>query len=170
MMKFDTLGNVMKTYEKSFSYNLIKRLPVIIRLDGKAFHTYTKNFERPFDEIFSNTMAKTMKSLCENIQSCVFGYTQSDEITLLLQDYKNENTAGWFDYKIQKMTSVSASMATYYFNRYFGEYVFSENVTNPYYEAHKNSYSKGAFFDSRVFNLPFEEVVTCFIWRQKDAE
>ena len=168
-MRKDNLGFLMKSYESSFATRLLKKSPAIIRLDGKAFHTYTRNFERPFDDVFSRAMCNTMKSLCENIQSCVFAYTQSDEITLLLQDYKKENTAGWFDYKVQKMTSVSASMATYWFNKYFYESLCSESPDNPFHEAHEQSYERGAFFDSRAFNLPPSEVVNCFVWRQEDA-
>ena len=68
-------------------------------------------------------MQETMKYLCENIQGCVLGYTQSDEITLILVDYKNLNSSAFFDYEVQKMCSIAASMATMRFNKVFEEEV-----------------------------------------------
>ena len=183
-MKNDDLGNRMKTYYEEVSKTkLTRRMPVIIRLDGKAFHTFTRGFKRPFDELFMKTMQATMKYLCENIQGCVLGYTQSDEITLVLVDYNKLNTSAWFDYEVQKMASISASMATLAFNRYFAENVensgygltscwidaCTEEMKKLYY-AYNKSLEKGALFDSRVFNIPKEEVVNCLLWRQLDAE
>ena len=105
----DELGRRMKeNYEKIPQIKLMRRTPVAIRIDGKAFHSFTKGFKRPFDDVLINSMQETMKYLCENIQGCVLGYTQSDEITLILQDYKTLNTEAWFDYKVQKMCSISA--------------------------------------------------------------
>lgn len=95
------------------------RMPVILRIDGKAFHTYTHGFRRPFDSILMVDMQETMKYLCENIQGCVLGYTQSDEISLVLIDYKKFTSSAWFDNEIQKMVSIAASMATMEFNRVF---------------------------------------------------
>ena len=115
----DELGKRMKNfYESVPKTKLIRRMPVAIRIDGKAFHTFTKGFERPFDEVLMRTMQDTMKYLCENIQGCVLGYTQSDEITLILVDYQKLDTSAWFDYEVQKMCSISASMATMAFNNY----------------------------------------------------
>ena len=119
-MKRDKLGDRMKTnYEEVYKYKLTRRTPVIIRLDGKAFHTFTRGLKKPFDEIFMMSMQETMKYLCENIQGCVLGYTQSDEITLVLVDYKKLDSSAWFDYEVQKLSSVSASMATVAFNKCF---------------------------------------------------
>lgn len=118
----DELGIRMKTYyEQIPKAKLMRRTPVAIRIDGKAFHTFTKGFKKPFDEILIKSMQETMKFLCENIQGCVLGYTQSDEITLILVDYKNENSDAWFDYQVQKICSIAASMATLKFNRAFTE-------------------------------------------------
>lgn len=112
-MTRDDLGDRMKDYYESRSKTrLTRRMPVIIRLDGKAFHTFTKGFKKPFDMIMVKAMQETMKYLCENIQGCVLGYTQSDEITLVLVDYNKLDTGAWFDYDVQKLCSVSASMAT----------------------------------------------------------
>lgn len=118
-MKYGAFDKRMKKYEFVSRHYLTTRTPVIIRIDGKAFHTFTRGFQRPFDDVLSKTMQETMKYLCENIQGCVLGYTQSDEITLILVDYKNIDTSAWFDYNIQKCASVAASMATMAFNKFF---------------------------------------------------
>ena len=170
-MKRDDLGNRMKTfYEQIPKTKLMRRCPVVIRIDGKAFHTFTRGFKRPFDDVLIKTMQETTKYLCENIQGCVLGYCQSDEISLLLIDYQRFETSAWFDYEVQKMCSISASMATMVFNRTFSETVSDLKVddTKPmdtYFEA---AYS-GAMFDARVFNIPREEVTNYFYWRQLDA-
>lgn len=172
----DALGDRMKSfYEEVTKTKLIRRMPVIIRLDGCHFHTFTKGFRKPFDELLIKTMQATMKYLCENIQGCVLGYTQSDEITLLLVDYTKLETSAWFDYEVQKMVSVSASLATFAFNKYFNE-LYLEQLANKngevdeYDLVYDKARRKGAFFDSRVFNITKEEVTNCFYWRQVDAE
>lgn len=187
--KRDALGDRMKKYEYITRTHLVHRLPVIIRLDGKSFHTFTRGFKRPFDEVLISTMQDTTKYLCENIQGCVLGYTQSDEITLVLVDYKKLNSCAWFDNNIQKMCSIAASMATLAFNRFFVanlnafyefntdidfteisyRITFSEEDNGKYYEAYKKAAEKGAMFDARVFNIPKEEVCNCVLWRQNDA-
>ena len=173
------LGNRMKNfYEAVPKTFLIRKTPVIIRLDGKAFHSFTRGFKKPFDEILIKTMQETMKYLCENIQGCVLGYTQSDEITLVLVDYFKIDTDAWFGYNVQKITSVSASMATLAFNNIFRKYVLelipmdlsnSSKKDIKYYNALNRAIIKGAFFDSRCFNIPKEEVNNCLLWRQQDA-
>ena len=186
-MKNDSLGDRMKKYEGVPKTTLMRRNPVIIRIDGKAFHTFTRGFQHPFDNILIESMQDTMKYLCENIQGCKFGYCQSDEISLLLTDYENINTAAWFDYEVQKMCSIAASMATLAFNRTFGErvdeeygYIESEAMfpsleeetfrqIEKEYEAHQKALNKGAMFDARCFSIPKEEVCNCLIWRQQDA-
>ena len=118
-MKRDDLGNRMKTfYEEIPKTKLMRRCPVICRIDGKAFHTFARGFKRPFDDVLIMTMQETAKYLCENIQGCQLAYTQSDEISLLLIDYQRFETSAWFDYEIQKMCSISASMATMAFNKF----------------------------------------------------
>ena len=109
----DDLGVRMKTfYEQIPKTKLMRRCPVAIRIDGKAFHTFTRGFHKPFDEVLIKSMQETMKYLCENIQGCVLGYTQSDEITLILVDYKKLTSSAWFDYEVQKICSIAAGMAT----------------------------------------------------------
>lgn len=178
-VKKDSLGDRMKAYESIPKTFLTRRIPVIIRLDGKAFHTFTRGMKKPFDNILMKTMQETMKYLCENIQGCVLGYTQSDEITLVLTDYETITTDAWFGYNVQKMASISASMTTLAFNKFFEENC--NIVWDAYYEAWNHTeeetkynemlYGKlnKALFDSRVFSIPKEEVCNCLIWRQQDA-
>lgn len=162
-----TLGDRMKNnYENISRYYLTRRMPVIARLDGRAFHTFTRGFKKPFDDILVKTMQETMKYLCENIQGCVLGYTQSDEISLVLVDYAELTTDAWFGNNLQKMCSVSASMATMAFNKFFyNNMPADEEKSGTYYKA----LEKGAMFDSRVFTIPKEEVCNALIWRQQDA-
>ena len=175
MMNRDSLGDRMKRYENVTRNYLTRRMPVVIRLDGKAFHSFTRGFKKPFDDILIGSMQETMKYLCENIQGCVLGYTQSDEITLVLVDYQELDTAAWFDYNIQKMASVTASMATWAFAMAFcdriNDYMSTISVVQDpdYIEALNRSFNNGAFFHARVFNIPKEEVTNCVYWRQQDA-
>lgn len=154
-----SLGDRMKrNYESVSQTRLLRRTPVIIRLDGKAFHTFTKGMRKPFDDELMGTMMLTTRDLVKNIEGCEFGYTQSDEISLLLTDYSKLETQAWFEYKVQKICSVAASMCTGYFNTNFFRY-YDFNIDG----------WKLAFFDARVFNIPKEEVVNYFLWRQRDA-
>lgn len=166
----ESLEERMKTYYEAIPKNkLMRRTPVIIRLDGKAFHTFTRGFDKPFDAILMKTMQDTMKDLCANIQGCVLGYTQSDEITLVLVDYQKIDSGAWFDYEIQKMTSVSAAMATLYFNKWFAYNCAEYTETDEDFKRYARKINT-ALFDSRVFNIPKEEVANCIFWRQLDAE
>ena len=162
-----SLGDRMKGYENITRNHLISRMPVILRLDGKAFHTFTKGFAKPYDEVMAHSMQATMQYLCEHIQGCVLGYTQSDEITLVLVDYQNLNTDSWFDNNIQKMVSVAASMATWRLVDAMSSFMYLSNQNNPsVYEAALN---KGVAFDCRAFNIPKEEVTNNILWREQDC-
>ena len=145
---------------------------------------YTRGFQKPFDEVLIRSMQKTMKYLCENIQGCVLGYHQSDEITLILVDYKNLNSDAWFDYEVQKMCSIAASMATMAFNKFFAincnewldenlehdELLVEEiNWFTKLFNTYSSAFEKGAMFDARCFNIPKEEVTNLIYWRQLDA-
>lgn len=186
--KRDSLGDRMKNnYENRAKTYLLRRTPVIIRLDGKAFHTFTRGFAKPFDARLMRVMQETTLELCKNIQGCVFGYTQSDEITLVLVDYNALDTDAWFDYSVEKMCSVAASMCTLYFNRIFaricGDFIKEhaasakdkenlgdvadqiDRVLKAYIRGIKN----GGLFDARVFNVPEAEVVNAILWRQNDC-
>ncbi|MGL5506985.1 MAG: tRNA(His) guanylyltransferase Thg1 family protein [Paraclostridium sp.] len=169
-----TLEERMKRYEHASKNNLMRRTPAIIRIDGKAFHTFTKGLKKPFDEIVMKAMEDTTRYLCKNIQGVKLAYTQSDEISLLLTDYEKLETEAWFGYNIQKVVSVSASMATLAFNEsFFRQVEMMGHTINTeegalYYDKLINKINT-ALFDSRVFLLPKEEVCNYFIWRQQDA-
>jgi tRNA(His) 5'-end guanylyltransferase len=181
----DDLGNRMKEYYEDRTRTFLpRRTYTIIRIDGKAFHTYTRGLERPFDKGLIDDMDAVTKFLCESIQGVKFGYVQSDEISLLLTDFDKNTTDAWFDGNIQKMASISASLATSKFNQLRTERLLTSSW---------NSYVHGrgqedepfflkwdftatlekvklAQFDSRVFTIPSEEeVINYFIWRQQDA-
>lgn len=176
----DDLGVRMKTfYEQIPKTKLMRRCPVAIRIDGKAFHTFTRGFQKPFDEVLIKSMQETMKYLCENIQGCVLGYTQSDEITLILVDYKKLTSSAWFDYEVQKICSIAASMATMAFNKAFvkevKKYSFELSMgihtdeERRLLDIYHKAIDKGAMFDARCFNIPKEEVTNLCYWRQLDA-
>ena len=186
MPAHDELGKRMKEfYEQVPKTRLVRRMPVMIRIDGKAFHTFTRGFQKPFDDVLIKSMQETMQYLCENIQGCVFGYTQSDEITLVLVDYKKLTSSAWFDYEVQKMCSISASMATMAFNKFFYNNAYDEIMDSKYVTVTQDmklcreitkyhntlavAIAKGAMFDSRCFNVPKEEVTNFVYWRQLDA-
>lgn len=167
----------MIEYENAFKTHLPNRLPLIIRIDGRAFHNFTKSFFRPFDDVLIMSMQQTAMYLCQNITNCKIAYTQSDEISLLLIDYERNETQPWLNNKIQKLVSISASMATMSFNK-----VFANNVMSFNNALHKNTADRligaevynqalrqGAMFDARAFILPKEEVCNYFIYRQLDA-
>lgn len=171
-MKYnDAFGDRMKRYENVTDVQLITRIPVILRIDGKAFHTFTRGFKRPFDDILIKTMQETALYLCESIQGAVFAYTQSDEISILLIDYANIDTSPWFDYRSQKMCSISASMATMQFNKRFRANIglAINDSDDKYIEKMNNAAENGALFDARCFNIPKEDVTNYFYWRQLDA-
>lgn len=150
--KKDSLGDRMKNnYENRNKTYLTRRVPVILRLDGKAFHTYTKGFERPFSKPLSDLMTDTALFLCENIQGAKLCYTQSDEITILITDFDKITSDAWFGYESSKMNSIAASMAGVLFND-----LAKRRGTG------KDKY---AFFDCRAFNIPEAEVANCFRWR-----
>lgn len=160
----DSLGNRMKDfYENRTRYLLPRRTYTVIRIDGKAFHTYTKGLKRPFDELFMEDMNETAKYLCANIQGCKLGFVQSDEISLVLTDFDNLQTDAYFNGNIQKITSISASITTAKFNELRNQRFVSQNggFMKP---------PKLAMFDSRVFTIPSKmEVINYLIWRQQDA-
>jgi len=151
------LGDRMKRYEHVSRNVLTRRTPVILRVDGRAFHTFTRTFSRPFDQMMHNAMVVTADALVREIQGAKLAYGQSDEISVLITDYDTLQTDAWFGNVIQKMVSIAASVSTIAFNQSIGGY--------PEY----NRERKMAQFDARVFSIPKEEVANYFIWRQQDA-
>ena len=165
-----TLGERMKEYEKQSRTHLLRRTPVIIRLDGCHFHSFTRHLSKPYDKDLMLFMQQTMLALCENIQGCCFGYTQSDEITLVLIDYKNINSDAWFDNQIQKICSVASSIATNAFNQALYERLKFYDSTN--LQEYKNIWEVKLFkatFEARAFNVPEHEIINNLIWRQQDC-
>lgn len=147
----NNLGDRMKMYEQQMAAHCMPLLPICARIDGKAFHTWTRGLERPFDESLHNLFVATTKFLVEETGARV-GYTQSDEITLIWYSDDIESQV-FFDGKVHKMVSVLASMATGFFNKR----VFS--TTRPL-----------AFFDCRVWQVPtLEEAANVLVWRELDA-
>ena len=163
----DELGERMKSqYEMRSRTWLPRRTYTIIRLDGKAFHTFTRGMDRPYDKNFMDLMDKTTKFLCEEIQGCKMAYTQSDEISLLLTDFDKIGTNAWFDGQVQKVVSVAASLATGKFNAMIAARLTNEGECPKYIATGKWC----GFFDARVFCIPDPvEVENYFVWRQKDA-
>lgn len=151
MAQFDSLGDRMKRYETVPRLHLTRRTPVVIRLDGKAFHTFTRSCVKPYDSDLHDAMMWATEQLVEQIQGACLGYTQSDEISILLRDWDSFTTDAWYDYGVQKMVSIAAAICSVEFNA-----------------AYTKS-NKPALFDARAFNMPKEEVCNYFIWRQQDA-
>jgi len=157
-MDKSSLGDRIKKYESACNRYLINRMPVILRLDACAAHTWTKGLNRPFDEPFNIAIGAAAKKLVEKISGAVFAYYQSDEISVLLAPYKKLTSQPWFDNRQNKVESVSASIATAEFNKLS-------------LEVNKEQINKKGFlhFDARAFNIPREEVVNAFLWRQQDC-
>lgn len=153
----DDLGDRIKSdYENRTRYYLPRRTYVIIRIDGKSFHGYTRGLPRPFDLELMEDMDETAKSLCREINGARFAYVQSDEISILVTDFDSAQTEAWFDNNLQKMCSLSASIATAHFNE----------------ASHRGMKEVAALahFDSRVFTIPDPvEAYNYFVWRQQDA-
>jgi tRNA(His) guanylyltransferase len=150
----DSLGDRMKSYEQVSDYSLTRRTPVVLRVDGKSFHTLTRKMDKPLDMRFVRCMMNVARDLIKDIQGSKIAYCQSDEISVLLTDWETLETESWFGNRLSKMLSVSASIATLSFNESY-KYQFDGDARG--------------LFDSRVFNLPKEEVNNYFIWRQQDA-
>ena len=177
--KIDPLGERMKeNYENRTRYLLPRRTYTILRLDGKAFHTYTKGLKRPFDADLIADMNNAIVAMLPQLQGVVFAYTQSDEISILLTDFEKETTSAWFDGNIQKIASVSASIITAEFNkiRMIGwmkgqRYQMREEDGT----LNDNRVMSAvdlpiAYFDSRVFTIPDRiEAMNYFRWRQQDC-
>lgn len=164
-----------KNYENRTKVLLPRRTYTIIRIDGKAFHTYTKGCDRPFDAGLIEDMNETAKYLCKNIQGAEIGFVQSDEISILMTDFATHQTDAWFDGNIQKIVSVAASLATSKFNQLrlkrilasydpIGEDIGIDEAIKIVVE------TKLAEFDARTFTIPAKsEVMNYFVWRQQDT-
>lgn len=149
----DNLGDRMKRYESVTSTKLTRRTPVMIRIDGRAFHTFTRGFDKPFDYNMIEVMQETALELCKEIGNAKIAYVQSDEISILMTDWDRLETQPWFDNKIQKIVSISSALTTSIFiNKWFEKTKHLVNIQ----------------FDARCYNIPESEIVNYFIWRQQD--
>ncbi len=147
------LGDRMKeNYELRHRHYLTRRTPVIVRVDGRAFHTFTKDFARPFDRDFIHAMTHAASDLFQGMQGCKLAYIQSDEASFVLTDYDKLSTDGWFNYNQSKIESISASLMTMAFNR----------------EMSLIGKTPCTMFDARAFNIPEAEVSNYFLWRAQD--
>ncbi len=186
----DDLGDRMKAnYEDRTRYTLPRRTYTLLRLDGKAFHTYTRGLKKPFDAGLSADMDSAIIAIMSQIQGAVFAYTQSDEISILLTDFATPTTSAWFDGNLQKICSVSASLITGEFNRFRArrwkterQYIADNTFLSKHgmdaeaddnFDYENTNTAKGfavAVFDSRVFTIPDRtEVMNYFIWRNQDC-
>lgn len=145
------LGDRIKRYEKTFNYMAVKRMPLMIRVDGRAFHTFTKGLKRPFDNELMQAMVQSALYVAKDMQGFKVAYIQSDEVTFCLTDYDTTETEGWFNYELSKVNSTSSALMTVAFNKYFPT-------------------EKMPTFDSRAFTVPRDDVVNVFLWRAKDWE
>lgn len=162
------LDTRMKKYEESVGSHLVIRCPAILRIDGRAFHTFTRGMHRPWDQRLIDLMQETTLALCDDISTAKFAYSQSDEISILLTDYDTFQTEQWFGGKVQKIASIAASIATATFNRGIDNLIvgmFDANSTNELWHSKRGN----AMFDARVFSIPVDDVVNYFLWRQQDA-
>ncbi|VTT99154.1 trna-his guanylyltransferase : Uncharacterized protein OS=Plesiocystis pacifica SIR-1 GN=PPSIR1_23574 PE=4 SV=1: Thg1: Thg1C [Gemmataceae bacterium] len=153
----DGLGDRMKRYEAAEAgRRLMPLLPVLARLDGRAFHSFVRGLERPFDERLSRLMADTARFLVRATNSEV-GYTQSDEITLAWVPAGFESQV-FFDGRVQKMASVLAALCSAHFTRRLPGFLPAEYA------------DRLPVFDARVWNVPTrDEAANTFLWRERDA-
>lgn len=160
-----SLGDRMKEYEAVSDVAMMKRVPVVVRLDGKGFSRLTKRLklDKPFDVRFLTAMADTMVSVASKVQGCVVGYTQSDEISLVLINYRSLDAEPYFGNRVLKIASITSSMATARFNRRLVQ-LMPDGLTGT------DSEDIEAYFDSRPFTVPdATEAMNELIWRQQDC-
>jgi tRNA(His) 5'-end guanylyltransferase len=161
-MNKKTLGDRMKEYyEKPSRHCFPGKSNIIIRIDGKAFHTFTKGFDKPFDHQLMDAMHQSALSTARNIQGFKAGYVQSDEASFWFHDKENIDTEPWFGNRQDKINSVTCSLFTAFFNKYIAECMA---------EALRLYHGNLAFFDCRSFVIPTQEVTNYFVWRAKDWE
>lgn len=152
----DDLGDRMKAnYEDRARHYLTRRTPVIVRVDGRAFHTFTQHCKKPFDPTIVNLMVASAMAVFNNAQGCKLAYVQSDEASFVLTDYDNLETQAWFDYNKSKIETITASIMTAAFNLHWFITQTSPGNGVP-------------TFDARAFNIPEAEVANYFLWRAKD--
>jgi tRNA(His) 5'-end guanylyltransferase len=152
----DSLGDRIKRYEAVSRPFLAPNIPVMIRVDGKAFHTWARHMQKPFDMGIVTSMREAAVLTSEHMQGFQLAYTQSDEASFLITDTDSHEQEGWFGYNLNKIVSVTASTFTLYFNNAAREYIAPAVAP--------------AFFDARAFSVPEADVPNAFLWRQRDWE
>lgn len=158
-MSGDSLGDRIKRYEEAGKHRFAPRQPLLVRVDGRAFHTYTRRLDRPFDHDLMDAMEHAMRKVAADMQGFKLAYTQSDECTFLLTDFDRPETRGWFNYELNKVVSLSASLFTAHFDRWWSVHEDRERALNG-----------PAAFDARAFTVLVEDVPNVFVWRQRDWE
>jgi tRNA(His) guanylyltransferase len=153
----DSIGDRIKRYERVSDHMLTPCSPMFIRVDGRAFHTWTKGMRRPYDDRLTNAMVNTAASVVKDMPGFKLAYLQSDECTFMLTDTERVESQGWFDYRLNKVVSIAASAFTAYFNWVFPHGEFSYTLPP-------------AMFDARAFTVPYEDAPNVFVWREKDWE
>ena len=145
------LGDRIKRYEAVSHQTATGRTPLMIRVDGRAFHTFTRGMDRPFDQAFISAMVSSAADVAMHMQGFKLGYVQSDEATFCITDYDRIESQGWFDYDLHKITSITAALMSVRFNHHLRTDAFP-------------------VFDCRAFSVPANDVVNAFLWRAKDWE
>lgn len=156
-MSTSDLSTRMKTYEEAARTTFPRRMPLIVRVDGKGFSKLTSGLKspgEPFNKDFNDVMNKVAMTLCNEIQGAQIAYVQSDECSVFVHNYKTLQSQPWFDNQLQKIVSISAAIASATFTA--NSYLLFGNI-HP------------VFFDSRAFILPECEVHNYMLWRQRDA-
>lgn len=146
-----SLGDRIKRYEAVAGMSATPRMPLMVRVDGRAFHTFCRGLEKPFDQNLINAMVGAATYVAQDMQGFKAAYIQSDEATFCITDYDDITTMGWFDYDLFKVVSISAALMTAAFNGH-------------------QAWGRPALFDSRAFSVPADDVVNAFLWRAKDWE
>lgn len=159
-MDNSSIGDRMKRYEDATRYILPPRTYTIIRVDGKNFSAFTRDCDKPFDYDLMDAMEGTARYIFENMSGAILTYQQSDEISIVLQDFKSHNTEPWMGGVVQKQASIAASMATAVFNPVWSA------IGDPWATRTMTQ----AMFDARTYTIsdPYE-VKNYLIWRQQDA-
>lgn len=147
----DSLGGRMKRYEAASAHTLMPRTPVMIRVDGRAFHTFTRECQRPFDRDIIRAMVIAAQYTAADMAGFRLAYVQSDEASFLIDDLSSLQSQPWFGNKLHKLVSLSASLFTAAFNKAWPG-------------------TELATFDSRAFSIPREDAPNAFVWRQRDWE
>lgn len=154
-----SLGDRMKGYENVSRNYLTPNTPVIIRIDGRAFHSFTRGMtsegSSPFYGPLIHAMREATRETAKELMGFKLGYVQSDEASFVITDYDKHETQGWFGYNLSKIISISASTFTAHFN-----HIFQSNT----------DYKRLATFDARAFNIPEADVPNYFLWRARDWE